>query len=410
MLPRKRLDLTWTDLAFALGAALTPGDPAAAARRVEERVDPRRAFACLSVRTGFDLALAALALPRGSEVLVSALTIPDMVAILERHGLVPVPVDVDPGALAPSVEGLERASTPRTRAILVAHLFGSRIDLGPLAEACRDRGWVLFEDAAQAYEGDGWWGSEAALVSMFSFGPIKTATALGGAVLVVRDPELLARMRVGAAALPVGGRVEFLRRVLKYAAIHALTTPLVYGPFFRAIERAGRDPDDVLAGAVRGFGAGDLFRRMARRPSVPLARLLVRRLDRWDRGVVRARRRSAEALIERLPGARFAGAGAPSSHWVVAALADDPDALVRACRAAGFDATRRATMRAVPPPAGRPRAERAERFVQRLVYLPVAPDLDARDLDRLAAIVRRFSDEGVAGSDAPRVLSVGSEE
>jgi len=78
---------------------------------------------CLSVRSGFDALLAALALPAGAEVLTSALTIRDMTRIIEAHGLVPVPVDLDMRRLAVRPEDLARAATPRTRAV---NGFGTR--------------------------------------------------------------------------------------------------------------------------------------------------------------------------------------------------------------------------------------------------------------------------------------------
>lgn len=90
----------------------------------------------LSVRTAFDLYLKALALPRGSLVVCSALTIPDMVKIFLEHGLVPLPVDLDPNTLAPDPGALEseveKASDDRAegsgtvRAIYVAHVFGAQ--------------------------------------------------------------------------------------------------------------------------------------------------------------------------------------------------------------------------------------------------------------------------------------------
>ena len=66
------------------------------------------AIVFLSVRTGWDLLLTALALPAGSEVVTSAVTIPDMVRIIEHHGLTPVPVDVDAVGLEIDLEQLER--------------------------------------------------------------------------------------------------------------------------------------------------------------------------------------------------------------------------------------------------------------------------------------------------------------
>lgn len=100
----------------------------------------------LSVRTAFDLYLKTLKLPRGSLVICSALTIPDMVTIFEEHGLVPVPVDLDPETLAPEPGSLEaeverygggcdvvengvgaQQQQQRVRAIYVAHVFGAQV-------------------------------------------------------------------------------------------------------------------------------------------------------------------------------------------------------------------------------------------------------------------------------------------
>lgn len=92
----------------------------------------------LSVRTAFDLYLKSLELPRGSLVVCSALTIPDMVSIFEEHGLVPLPVDLDPDTLAPEPGALEAEveryssadrgeGTACVRAIYIAHVFGAQV-------------------------------------------------------------------------------------------------------------------------------------------------------------------------------------------------------------------------------------------------------------------------------------------
>lgn len=109
----------------------------------------------LSVRTAFDLYLRALKLPRGSVVICSALTIPDIVTIFEEHGLVLVPVDLDPDTLAPGPGALEDAvercsggdggdggvigdgeQRRRVRAIYVAHVFGAQVGSLALATCC----------------------------------------------------------------------------------------------------------------------------------------------------------------------------------------------------------------------------------------------------------------------------------
>ena len=185
--PRHRLDVSVRDLLFGLMACIWASRRRRLAAKVARVFPPgENTLVCLSVRSGLDLLLGALAEPPGGEVLVSAVTHPDMVRIIEEHGLRAMPVDLDGATLGPRVELLEAALSPRARAVLVAHLFGGRFDLGPVAAFARRHGLLLVEDCAQAFRGTQDAGDTAANVSMFSFGAIKTASAVGGAVLHVR--------------------------------------------------------------------------------------------------------------------------------------------------------------------------------------------------------------------------------
>jgi dTDP-4-amino-4,6-dideoxygalactose transaminase len=162
------------------------------------------------VRTGFDLALQALAFPRGSEILLSAITIPDMARIVEHHGLVPVPVDLDLDEPGLSMQSLRQATSGRSRALVVTHLFGGRMSMAPLIEFARQHGLVVIEDCAQSFDGGGYCGHAEADISMFSFGPIKSATALGGAILHVQSLELHRRICAIEAQYPRQPRRRFL--------------------------------------------------------------------------------------------------------------------------------------------------------------------------------------------------------
>jgi len=139
--PRHRLDIGVCDLAFGLRATVLARNPDRHAAAVLEAAGlTDRGVVALSVRSAWDLALAALAWPAGSEVIMSAITHPDMITIIRAHGLVAVPADVDLTTLAPTVADLERARTERTRAVLVVHLFGGRMDLAPIADFSARRG------------------------------------------------------------------------------------------------------------------------------------------------------------------------------------------------------------------------------------------------------------------------------
>ena len=292
---RHRLDFSLSDAAFGLLACSVPG------RRMEEKVLrllslEDEGLVCLSVRGGWDLWLGTSGLRPGDEVIVSAITHPDMVGIVRGHGLRAVPVDLEPGTLAPSAEALEAALTPRTRAVLVAHLFGGRMDLGPVARFAREHGLALVEDCAQAFRGPRSAGHPAADISMYSFGTLKTSTALGGAVVRVRDREILRRMRARLEGYPRQRRGEYAGKLARVTGLLALSRPVPYGLLVRACRWLGVDLDALLNGVVRAFPGGEpvelLFRRLRRRPSRPLLAVLARRLRRFD-GARLARRAAA---------------------------------------------------------------------------------------------------------------------
>jgi len=393
---RKRLDIAWADLALGAAGLARPGRggaataaAAAVARRWSAAGD---GLACLSVRSGFDLLLTAVGAPPGSEVLISALTIPDMARLVEAHGLVPVPVDLDPATLGPNPESLRRAAGPRARLLVVAHLFGGRLDLTAAAEAAHRHGLLLVEDCAQAYDGPAWTGSPAAAVSMFSFGTIKTGTALGGALLTVRDRHLRGEMARLQAAWPLQGRGHHAGRLLRGAALKALASPRPYRLLAAACRAAGRDLDAVVAGSARGFPGPALLAALRRHPSAPLLALLDRRLRHHDAARLARRAALGDALLERLQGVVSVPGGAcrPHNHWVFPVLSRRPPALVAALRRRGFDATEASSLRVVEPPRRRelePAA--ARRLLAGLVFLPLDPDLPPRELDRLAREVAK---------------------
>ncbi len=396
MHPRKKLDISWADLAAAaLSTARPPSRQASLDRLAALWAGPDHTFACLSVRTGFDLLLTALALPAGAEVLVSAITIPHMIQLLEHHGLVPVPVDLDLQHLELRRDRLQAALTDRTRAILVAHIFGTRMTLDPAADLAREHGLILIEDCAQAWVGGDFRGSPQADVSMFSFGTIKTATALGGALFTVRDPDLCRHLRALDALAPPRPERAFARRLLKNAALKALSdSPTLYGAFMAAIRAAGKDPDQVIMNASRGFSGPDLLALIRLRPERSLLALLIRRLEAGAAHSVPRRADRGERLLAMLPpGLDVPGrAAALRTWWLFPLIVPDGDRLRRELADAGFDATLASTSLTwvAPPdhmPWTAPTAARAA--MERILYLPLSPDMPDDALKTMAALINR---------------------
>ena len=101
-----------------------------------------------------ELALRALDIGPGDEVIVPAMTAAFSALAVNRAGATPVFADVDP--LTANLDPASAAAriTPRTRALLVVHLYGGAADLGALGRLTDERGLALIEDAAQAHGGE----------------------------------------------------------------------------------------------------------------------------------------------------------------------------------------------------------------------------------------------------------------
>ena len=389
---------------------LLRSDREAAQRRLESlwsREDT--ALATLSVRTGFDLLLQCLALPRDSEILVSAITIRDMVRIIEHHGLRAVPVDIDQESCSLRGQLLAQAITPRSKAILVAHLFGSRMKMAEIVEIARRHNLYVLEDCAQAYAADGYRGHPGSDVAMFSFGPIKTATALGGALFSFRDSALCASVKELQRRYPVQSQRLFLQRVLKYSLLKALSYRLPYSIFATLCRLLRTTHDRIIGQAVRGFAGGDLLLKIRCQASGALLALLERRLRTYTPELLRPRIEAAILASSYLSGISIVGRHEEGhSHWVFPIQSRQPDRLVRYLWGEGFDATRGASsLYAVPATDyGRAGATEARRVIEHVVYLPIDRGIARADLRRLADAVLRFEaadpslDADVRGGDA----------
>jgi perosamine synthetase len=380
---RHHIDIGWHDMAFAF-RALARSPTGESLRGIQRAWPPdRRAVACLSVRTAFDALLCALRLPAGSEIIMSAVTIAGMQDIAHHHGLTIRAVDVDPDTLAPSVDAIAAAITDQTRLILIAHLFGSRVDLQAFA-TFRSSHVLLVEDCAQSWT-PRFCGSSEADVSLFSFGPIKTLTALGGAVAVIRDQQLAETFALQIEAYPQLGRWWFLKRLAKYAMLKAASLPLPYGLICRTLTLFGGDVDRAISGLTRGFGQSPPIDSFRRKPPDAMVALMSRRLA--APADIERRKNAAEALLGAASGGHAPGSRAlEPTYWVTPVLAYDPDAVRRKLMERGFDATRGTTsMRVIGDDPER--TTEASGMMRRILYLPSPMHLPEAKRQELRALL-----------------------
>ena len=113
-------------------------------------VNASGALALNSCTAALHLSLIASEIGPGDEVIVPSLTFVATANVVTYVGATPVLVDVDPTTLLISVPAIQRALTPRTRAIIPVHLYGRPCPMQPIMEISNQKKLTIIEDAAHA--------------------------------------------------------------------------------------------------------------------------------------------------------------------------------------------------------------------------------------------------------------------
>ena len=160
----------------------------------------REVVAVSSGTAGLHLALHVLGLGAGDEVLCPSLSFVASANAILHAGATPVFVEVEPRSFNLDPDDLERARTPRTRAILVVHQLGLPADLDPILAFAERTGLAVVEDAACAlgarYRGRAIGGPGGGRLAVFSFHPRKLITTGEGGAISTEDPALAERLRL----------------------------------------------------------------------------------------------------------------------------------------------------------------------------------------------------------------------
>jgi dTDP-4-amino-4,6-dideoxygalactose transaminase len=351
------------------------------------------------------------------------INIADMGRIVSERGFRVVSLAVDPDTLAPDPQAVLDTITrlradptnPPIRALCLAHLFGSRIDLAPFVEIARRYEMQLWEDAAQAFAAglpataDQPGGASVLPVnalpagvdlSLTSFGLIKTQTALGGGLASFRDADWCDRTRRLMDTWPRQSEGEFfVRGVLRGLALALLTRPITFTLLANAARGLGFDLDDLLARTTRGFSSGRLREQIRRQPSAALLCLLAHRLTHPAPASSIARTRIAAEYRRRLQAEVLVGTKAEfPTVWVFPIRVPNPETLRRTLAAAGYDATCRASRLVALSSWGEMSPSATPHWVAQLLYLPLQPRLTSRHLDHIAKLVRTHVDSAPSGT------------
>jgi dTDP-4-amino-4,6-dideoxygalactose transaminase len=378
---RKRLDIEWLDILYGFAACLKPAKHTSATRQAAQAWSADQDFLiALSVRSAFDLCLRALKLPQGSAVLLSALTVPDMAEIVRAHGLIPVPVDIGAGGEV-DIDSLKRAiAACNPRMLVVAHLFGGVAALDDVIAMARQHPLIVVEDCAQSFRATGEHGHPDSDIALYSFGPIKTATALGGAVARVSSPDILAAMTEILGGDTRQSRLDYAGRLLRFGLLKFLTARWAAVCVRFGIEAIGFDFDRIANSAAKGFDASKLLAQIRQQASIPLLLMLHRRWRHYDFKRIDRRISMGKDLNLRL-GRDHA---ASHSYWVYPIFVKDAKSVCGRLRNAGFDASASNRMAVIPSDNAMLRPESALRLWRNVVFLPWYPELPDAALQRMA--------------------------
>lgn len=385
---------------------LRPGDDDAKVREFErafaDYIGVKHAVMVPSARFGFSLLLQGWGLKPGDEVILPALTYFAIPAFAKALGIKPVFVDIGRTTHVLDPESFERAITPRTKAVVPTHLFGTPCDMEPILRVAHRHGIKVIEDVAQAcgarYRGRrvGSFGDAA----YYTFGLTKNITSLSGAMITTSDDALAADIH---QRLDGGGRAP-LKKPLKEAltglammvATHPAIYPFTVHPAVVLGNKIGKDPiHDRFGEAERTWETIPSYYR-DERPGALQAAVGLKQLERIEalNGARVRNGRFLDSQLGNVPGveAPTYPQGAEPIYMSFVVHHRRRDELAKALRSRGVDTTIGYMANCAASelfPEDTARCPNAERAFADLLHLPVHPNLSEADRAHLCEAVRQ---------------------
>ena len=121
---------------------------------LEDYLDVKHVIPCANGTDALQIAMMGLGLEQGDEVITADFTFAATVEVIALLKLTPVLVDVDPGSFNIDLEALEKAITPKTKAIVPVHLFGQCANMEAILKIADKHNLYVIEDTAQAIGAD----------------------------------------------------------------------------------------------------------------------------------------------------------------------------------------------------------------------------------------------------------------
>jgi UDP-2-acetamido-2-deoxy-ribo-hexuluronate aminotransferase len=173
-------------------------------KELEDYLGVKQVIPCANGTDALQIAMMALGLKPGDEVITADFTYVATAEVIALLGLKPVLVDVNPDTFDIDIKALEKAITPKTRAIVAVHLFGQCADMNAIMKLAHTHNLFVIEDTAQAIGADYTLSSGTTqkagtigTVGCTSFFPSKNLGCYGdGGAIYTNDEELAKKLRM----------------------------------------------------------------------------------------------------------------------------------------------------------------------------------------------------------------------
>ncbi len=171
---------------------------------MEKYLNVKHVIPCANGTDALQIAMMALDLKPGDEVITASFTYVATAEVIGLLGLKPVLVDVYPDTFDINIEAIEKAITPKTKAIVPVHLFGQCADMERIMAVAKKNNLFVIEDVAQAIGADYTFSDGRKVkagtigtIGCTSFFPSKNLGCYGdGGAMYTNDSDLAAKMKM----------------------------------------------------------------------------------------------------------------------------------------------------------------------------------------------------------------------
>ncbi|MFC1576304.1 DegT/DnrJ/EryC1/StrS family aminotransferase [Candidatus Omnitrophota bacterium] len=230
-------------------------------KRFSEYIGVKYSIAVASARSGIWATLKAFGCEKGEKIIMCSYNLPAIVSLIERMGLRPVFVDMEPDTYNIDVAKIEEHIDKDTKYILATHMFSQPCELDSIKRIAKKYNMKVIEDCAHAC-GSEFSGSKAGSfgdAGCFSFDIGKALVAFGGGMVTTNDRELYLKIKDIVSEFRTPEKSGTIKHILLDFIMAFFTKRIPFGIFafpasFLCVA-AGHDLEDLVDGIT---GVDDL--------------------------------------------------------------------------------------------------------------------------------------------------------